>query len=90
MTRPEEPRLERLRRLIEESYLVHPTGCGGSFGEILCHELHTQGLTFCRLAEKWGISLPTLGRLIADHCERLEDDPLVSHDSGGASTSRHL
>jgi hypothetical protein len=33
------------------------------------------------------ISLPTLGRLIADHCERLEEDPAVDHQFNGASTS---
>lgn len=78
-----EPRVERLRRLIEESYLEHPTGCGGSFGEILCWEIHTNGKTFIRLAQKWGVSLPTLGELIWDHCKRLEDDPVVQHDKGG-------
>jgi len=38
----EETHLARFRRLIEEQYMRHPTGCGGSFGEILCHELHTR------------------------------------------------
>jgi hypothetical protein len=75
----DEPRIERLRRLIEEAYFEHPTGCGGSFGELLCYEIHTGGLTFIRLARKWGVSLPTLGMLIADHCNRLEDDPAVRH-----------
>lgn len=76
----EEARLERLRRLIEAQYLDHPTGCGTSFGEILCWEIHTNGLTFEWLARKWGISLPTLGELIWDHCKRLEGDPRVDHD----------
>ncbi len=76
----EEPRIERLRRLVEESYRDHPTGCGDSFGEILCHEIHTRGLTFAWLAEKWGVSLPTLGDLLADHCRQLESDPTVRHD----------
>lgn len=76
---PEEGNLELLRRRIEESYLEHPTGCGGSFGEILCHEIHTQGLTFSWLAQKWGLSLPTLGELIWDHCKRLEPLPEVRH-----------
>jgi hypothetical protein len=79
-----ESRIVRLRRLLEEQYATKPTGCGVSFGEILCHELHTRGLTFSRLAEKWGVSLPTLGRLIADHCERLERDPHVDHRYGVA------
>jgi hypothetical protein len=78
-----ESRIDRLRRLIEEQYATNPTGCGASFGEILCHELHARGLTFSRLAEKWALSLPTLGRLIADHCERLEEDPHVNHDGEG-------
>jgi len=82
MARPDEPRLERLRRLIEEQYATCPTGCGASFGEILCHELHTEGLTFCGIAAKWGISLATLGGLVADHCERLEEDPRVDHNWG--------
>lgn len=77
MTIMVEPHIERLRRLIEEAYKKHPTGCGGSFGEILCWEIHTNGQTFKWLAEKWGISLPTLGELIYDHCKRLEDDPTV-------------
>jgi hypothetical protein len=69
---PEEPHLERLRRLIEDAYREHPTGTGGSFGEILCHEIHENGMTFIWLAQKWGISLPTLGELIWDHCKKLE------------------
>ena len=76
----EEPRIERLRRLVEEQYRSTPTDCGTSFGEILCHEIHTRGLTFAWLAEKWGVSLPTLGDLIADHCRQLESDPAVRHD----------
>jgi hypothetical protein len=75
----EESRIERLRRLIEEQYDSRPTGCGGSFGELLCHELHTCGLTFEWLARKWGVSLSTLGDLIADHCSQLEPDPRVDH-----------
>jgi hypothetical protein len=76
----EEPHLERLRRLIEEAYSGHPTACGHSFGEILCYEVHSAGLTFVRLAQKWGVSLSTLGELIWDHCKRLEEDPVVRHD----------
>lgn len=75
----DEPYIERLRRLIEEQYLSNPTGCGGSFGELVCYEIHNGGLTFIRLAEKWGLSLPTLGELIHDHCKRLQDDPVVRH-----------
>ena len=73
----EEPRIERLRRLIVEHYLERPTGCGASFGEVLCYELHSAGLTFVELAAKWGVSLPTLGELIWDHCKRMESDPRV-------------
>jgi hypothetical protein len=66
-----ESRLERIRRLIEEQYIECPTGCGASFEELLCYELHDGGLTFRALAQKWNIGLPTLGSLIADHCKRL-------------------
>lgn len=76
----EESHLEVLRRMIEEQYLDHPTGCGGSFGEILCYEIHEAGLTFVWLAEKWGVSLPTLGELVWDHCKRLEYLPAVNHE----------
>jgi hypothetical protein len=82
----DEPRLDRLRRLIEEQYASCPTACGASFGEILCDELDTQGLTFCGIAANWGISLATLGRLLADHCERLEEDPRVNQTRFRAST----
>lgn len=68
-----------IRSLIENQYVDHPTGRGFSFGEILCHEIHTAGLTFDRLAEKWGLSLATLGELIWDHCKRLEAEPVVDH-----------
>lgn len=77
--RHEESRLEELRRQIVNQYRSHPTGCGGSFGELLCYEIHEAGLTFGWLAEKWGISLPTLGELIWDHCKRLEEPPTVDH-----------
>ena len=73
----EETYLDRLQRLVEEQYRLHPTGGGGSFGEILCYEIHTGGLTFNWLAEKWGISVTALGELIYDHCKRLEKDLLV-------------
>ncbi len=76
----EETHLSNIRRRIGEQYRSHPTGCGGSFGELLCYEIHTNGLTFIWLAKKWGISLPTLGELIWDHCKRLEEFPLVKHE----------
>lgn len=69
----------RLRALIEQQYQSRPTGCGVSFGEILCWEIHSNGMTFVWLAEKWGISLATLGELICDHCKRLEPEPIVNH-----------
>ncbi len=75
----EESFLSYTRRRIEEQYVSNPTGCGGSFGELLCYELHAVGLSFRELAEKWGISLPTLGELIWDHCKRLEEFPKVDH-----------
>ena len=76
----EEPHLEYQRRRVEEQYRSHPTGCGGSFGEILAHELHTNGLTFRWLAEKWGIPVSAIGELIHDHCKRLEPLLEVKHD----------
>jgi len=77
----EEPHISRLRRIIEDAYRDHPTGCGGSFGEILCWEIHSYGITFEWLAQKWGVSLSTLGDLIGDHCRRLEADPNVKHEN---------
>ena len=72
------PKLLEFRTIIEERYEENPTGCGNSFDEILCYELHhgsdgvhKDGLTFRWLAEKWGISLPFLGDLISDHCKGL-------------------
>ncbi len=76
----EESHLGYLRRMIEEQYCPRPTGSGNSFGELLCWEIHTSGLTFIWLADKWGISLPTLGELIWDHCKRLEELPQVNHE----------
>ncbi len=35
-------KVEGFRGVIEERYRKAPTGCGGSFGEIICYELHTQ------------------------------------------------
>lgn len=64
--------IEAARAKIEDDYRGSPTGCGGSFGEILCYEIHQNNLTFLWLAEKWGISVSNLGILILDHCERLE------------------
>ena len=32
----------KFREHIENSYQKVPTGCGGSFGEIICFELHEQ------------------------------------------------
>ena len=74
-----ESRLERFRNLIEVAYLKNPTNCGGSFGELLCWELHTNGKTFSSLGNKWGVTLDTLGELIWDHCKRLSPDPYVIH-----------
>ena len=77
-----ESHVDRFRRLIEEQYQAYPTGCGDSFGELLCWEIHSNGMTFKWLAQKWGISLPILGELIFDHCKRLEADPTVDHCFG--------
>ena len=68
-----------LRDSIESQYQHHPTGGGGSFGEILCWEIHENGRTFLWLAEKWGIPVSLLGELIRDHCIRLEELPKVKH-----------
>ncbi len=78
---PESSHLTHLRRRIEEQYGPSPTDCGGSFGEILCWEIHEAGETFTSLAQKWGLSLPTLGELIWDHCKRLEPEPVVKRSS---------
>lgn len=75
----EETYLSILRREIEEQYSAHPTGCGGSFGEILCWELHENRMTFAHIAAKWTISLATLGDLIKDHCDRLQPVLKVNH-----------
>ena len=77
---PEEPHIGRFRRLIMEQYADNPTGCGNSFDEILCWEIHSNGMTFKWLAQKWGITLSTLGEIIWDHCRKLEDDPVVRHE----------
>ena len=74
----EQSYLSTLREDIVNQYKKKPTGCGGSFGEILCWEIHENGMTFIWLAEKWGISLATLGDLIKDHCDRLQHLPLVN------------
>jgi hypothetical protein len=75
--------IDMLREIIRSQYQDHPTGCGDSFDEILCYELHSaeegRGRTFLQVAEKWGISPTMLGKLIADHCERLEPLPCVDH-----------
>ncbi|MCK5023831.1 MAG: hypothetical protein KAS04_06655 [Candidatus Aenigmarchaeota archaeon] len=72
--------IERIRAEIEEQYESNPTECGGSFGELLCWELHTNEMTFIHLAKKWGISLDLLGELIWDHCKKLSPAPKVNHD----------
>ena len=69
--------LEWRRNSIEQQYEKFPTGCGGSFGELLCWEIHSNNLTFINLAAKWGLSLAMLGELIWDHCKRLEPEPRV-------------
>ena len=72
--------ISRIRESIVRQYEDNPTGTGYSFDEILCHEIHENGLTFNWLAEKWGISVTVLGELIKDHCMRLEKMPKVNHD----------
>lgn len=40
MSSPRVAHLEAFREYIEREYRSRPTGCGGSFDEILCFELH--------------------------------------------------
>lgn len=84
----EESNIECLRRHIEEQYqgiILNVGYSHGDFDQILCYEIHRgddtvfAGLTFDRLAKKWGISVTTLGELIYDHCKRLEHLPKVTH-----------
>lgn len=35
-------KINRFKRHTEKIYAHYPTGCGGSFGEILCYELHDE------------------------------------------------
>lgn len=84
----DQPFIESLRQRVEDQYSLHRTGCGASFGEILCHELHhgganKEGLDFISLAHKWNIPVSVLGRLIADHCDRLEPLLRVRFDVRG-------
>lgn len=81
--------IEAFRERIQARYSEEPQEYwdgglfkSGDFGEILCFEIHSVkcdarapqgGLTFRELAEKWGISVSFLGKLIADHCDKLED-----------------
>ena len=37
-----EIKVKKFRKHVEKIYQFHPTGCGDSFGEILCYELHEQ------------------------------------------------
>ncbi len=73
--------ISNLREQISEGYLMNTYISdpmhGMSFGQILCHELYSNGLTFTQLSLKWGISLPVLGELIWDHCKRMEPSPEV-------------
>jgi len=34
--------LHKFREHIESTYQKCPTGCGGSFGELICYEIHDQ------------------------------------------------
>jgi hypothetical protein len=78
-----------LRARVEALYRgdpYQPTGCGASFEEILCHDIHgpdadasldprvcldARDLTFKQLAHKWHISMEELGLLLYDHCRNL-------------------
>lgn len=73
--------IDALRAALTKLRLEHhehgETGCGASFEELLCHDLHTTdgvnygGHDFMALAEIWGVSVEVLGLLIADHCYQL-------------------
>ena len=82
---PMHPKIKQFREHVTEIYRARPTGCGGTFDELLCWEIHEEpvnprmqsdgfctGLTFKELAAKWGITVTFLGELIADHCARLD------------------
>lgn len=86
----EEPRIKRLGRLVEREYETEPTGTGSGLGEILCHEIHEEGMTFVWLTENWGVSLPTLGEIVWDHCKLLEGDPEVDHGYHMCHQRSHL
>jgi hypothetical protein len=66
--------IQYFREGIEYNYRLDPTGCGNSFGEILCWEIHSNGQTFVWLAKKWNITVTFLGDIIADHCRKMETD----------------
>lgn len=75
----EETYLSMQRRQIEAAYeAMGGTGCGSSFGELLCYEMHVRGRTFVQLARAWSISLADLGDLIADHCRRMSEPPKLN------------
>ena len=76
----EQSYLSYLRQEIVKQYKDHPTDCGGSFGELLCWEIHSNNKTFITLAQKWSIPISTLGELIKDHCDRLQEYPKVKHE----------
>lgn len=75
MTPKDEIRMvENFREHVEVLYNHTALGSGsrgGCFGSILCDEIHHEGLHFKALAEKWHITVPFLGEVIADHCKRL-------------------
>lgn len=82
MIHHEESHIEACRRSIERQYVGVELSSGstnGCFGAILCSELHHGGLHFVQLAEKWGVTLDTLGELVWDHCKRLSPLPKVTH-----------
>ena len=73
-----------MRNKIERDYVNIQLGSGsvgGCFGSILCHELHHggngDGLHFKALDQKWNISISFLGRVISDHCDRLDENELL-------------
>ena len=53
-------------------YEIHTQPVNPRMATETCNDGCQTGLTFRGLASKWGISTDFLGKLIADHCSKLE------------------
>lgn len=58
--------VEELRKLIVEQYYFHK-----DCGELLCHYIHEENMTFKELALHLDITLDELAEVIADHIRKL-------------------